>query len=193
MNKKGFTLAEILITLTIIGIVASLAIPSLIQSVQNNQYKTAWKSALSDLNQVNTRLLMDNGGTVNGVFLNDTDLVNKYSSYLSYIKKCPSGQNCWHVANNWYELNGNPRNANYGEGLILSNGNLIGFYQESQTCAYNGNGLPTCGYMYVDINGFKGPNTIGKDIYLVWIQQNKITPAGARDNYVNTCSTLGSG
>jgi len=33
-NKKAFTLAEVLITLTVIGIVASLTIPSLIHNTQ---------------------------------------------------------------------------------------------------------------------------------------------------------------
>jgi len=32
MNKKGFTLAEILITLTVIGVVAALTIPTLLQN-----------------------------------------------------------------------------------------------------------------------------------------------------------------
>ena len=44
---KGFTLAEVLITLGIIGVVAAMTMPTLINSTQGAQYKTAYKKALS--------------------------------------------------------------------------------------------------------------------------------------------------
>ena len=48
---KGFTLAEVLITLGIIGVVAAMTMPTLINSTQGAQYKTAYKKALSVLSQ----------------------------------------------------------------------------------------------------------------------------------------------
>lgn len=39
MKKTGFTLAEVLITLGIIGVVAAMTLPSLIQSVQTKPCK----------------------------------------------------------------------------------------------------------------------------------------------------------
>jgi len=50
-NKNAFTLAEVLVTLAIIGVVAALTIPSLVTRVQDIQYKTAWKKNYSLLNQ----------------------------------------------------------------------------------------------------------------------------------------------
>ena len=47
----GFTLAEVLITLGIIGVVAAMTMPTLINSTQGAQYKTAYKKALSVLSQ----------------------------------------------------------------------------------------------------------------------------------------------
>jgi len=44
-NKKGFTLAEVLITLGIIGVVASLTIPTLMANYQKVQYVTGLKRA----------------------------------------------------------------------------------------------------------------------------------------------------
>ena len=41
IKKNAFTLAEVLITLGIIGIVAAITIPTLINNVQDAQYKTA--------------------------------------------------------------------------------------------------------------------------------------------------------
>ena len=62
MTKRfGFTLAEVLITLGIIGVVAAMTIPTLISNT--NEFKSAYKKALSTLNQA---VLMN-------VAMNDTD------------------------------------------------------------------------------------------------------------------------
>ena len=49
--KGAFTLAEVLITLGIIGVVAAMTMPTLINSTQGAQYKTAYKKALSVMSQ----------------------------------------------------------------------------------------------------------------------------------------------
>ena len=51
-SKKGFTLAEALITLVIIGVIAALTIPSILINTEQNEYRSALKKALSILNQV---------------------------------------------------------------------------------------------------------------------------------------------
>ena len=45
--KKGFTLAEILIVLMVIGALATMTIPSLMKGVTEAQFKTAYKKALN--------------------------------------------------------------------------------------------------------------------------------------------------
>ena len=55
MTKRfGFTLAEVLITLGIIGVVAAMTMPTLMNSTQGAQYKAAYKKALSALSQAIT-------------------------------------------------------------------------------------------------------------------------------------------
>lgn len=51
MKKFAFTLAEVLITLGIIGIVAALTIPILAANTNGAQYRNKFKKALSTLNQ----------------------------------------------------------------------------------------------------------------------------------------------
>ena len=52
MTKRfGFTLAEVLTTLGIIGVVAAMTIPTLISNTSGAQFKSAYKKALSTLNQ----------------------------------------------------------------------------------------------------------------------------------------------
>ena len=51
---KGFTLAEVLITLAIIGVVAALTIPSVISNSQQQEFKTGLRKAVSVLNSAIT-------------------------------------------------------------------------------------------------------------------------------------------
>ena len=50
--KKGFTLAEILIVLMVIGTIATMTIPSLMRGVQDAQYKTAYKKAFNAITNI---------------------------------------------------------------------------------------------------------------------------------------------
>lgn len=52
MKKTGFTLAEVLITLAIIGVVATLTLPALMQNTQEQQAKTALKKGINTLTEM---------------------------------------------------------------------------------------------------------------------------------------------
>ena len=51
MKKNGFTLAEVLITLAIIGVVATLTLPSLMSNTAEQQSITAFKKVMNTLNE----------------------------------------------------------------------------------------------------------------------------------------------
>ena len=61
--KKGFTLAEVLITLAIIGVVAALTIPSVISNSQQQEFKTGLRKAVSVLNSAITMNMAIDGET----------------------------------------------------------------------------------------------------------------------------------
>ena len=63
MVKKGFTLAEVLITLAIIGVVAAIAIPSVISNSQQQEFKTGLRKAVSVLNSAITMNMAIDGET----------------------------------------------------------------------------------------------------------------------------------
>lgn len=116
MNKAksmAFTLSEILLVLSVIGVVSALTIPTLIQKVSDDQYKTAWKKAYTDVSAVSMRIAVDNGGSLAGVFgTNSSDeniFQNTFSQYFVTLNKCvdgtPTGTNgCWHSGGQWYKL-----------------------------------------------------------------------------------------
>ena len=82
MKKYGFTLAEVLITLAIIGIVAALTIPSVISNYQQQEFKTGLKKAVSVLNEaIQTNIAQD------GETPYETDDLFKYlTKHMSIIK-----------------------------------------------------------------------------------------------------------
>ena len=53
-KKEGFTLAEALMTLAVIGVVSTLVIPSVITNSKRTQYATAYKKAVKTVNEAIT-------------------------------------------------------------------------------------------------------------------------------------------
>ena len=177
-RRMAFTLAEVLIALTVIGIVASLTVPSLISSVNDQQLKVAWKKEFSVLNQASLQMMKDTGGTLGSNFTGSTDMKNQYAQYLNVTKTCDAGQsfgNCWHTS--WkYGNNATDVDGNYG-GIILSDGAMLLLWSLGN-CTWSISTPKACGWIKIDVNGVKGPNIDGKDIFAVAIYDNKIQPFG---------------
>jgi len=61
MNKKGFTLAEVLITLGIIGVIAAMTVPTLMNNSTEREFRSAYKKGMAALNQaVTMNIALDN-------------------------------------------------------------------------------------------------------------------------------------
>jgi prepilin-type N-terminal cleavage/methylation domain-containing protein len=203
-NKNAFTLAEVLITLLIIGVIASMVIPGLIADTQQTEYKTAWKKAYADLSQATKRIMTDNAGNVRGIFPSSSSIRDSFAGYLNTVKSCnpaTSLGNCWGNSaskmsngtilqdNSWW--NGN-------SGLVLNNGTFILFDFRDQNCQITGWGKAlgkgNCAQIYVDVNGSKEPNTIGKDVYWMHLTEDALYPFGTQgDGYESACSPADSG
>ena len=88
-------MAEILITLGIIGVVASMTLPGLINDTQNSQYHTAAKKALSVANQAYSMAVLENGGVGFGAYnisgAADATKFNALKSQMKIINDCPFG------------------------------------------------------------------------------------------------------
>lgn len=94
MNKKGFTLAEVLIVLGIIGVVAALTIPSLIAKYRRMTVEAKLKKFYSTMNQAAKLSQEDNEGfpsldTTGVVDHANADLIENY--YKNYILKYMQG------------------------------------------------------------------------------------------------------
>jgi len=186
---RGFTLAEVLITLLVIGIVASIVIPALIQDAQDAELHTAWKKTYAVFEQATKRLAMDNGGTIKSLCSNTDCLKNLYLPYLNYSKNCTISENdageCWHLANEWKYLYGLPYPQGSSSSIILTDGNLVDFHYSFKDCnsQIGTSEYYRCGVIAVDVNGFKQPNTIGRDVFTIYVLENRILPEGINNDY----------
>lgn len=191
---NAFTLAEVLITLAIIGVVAAMTIPSLINSTKDLELKTAWKKEFSILNQAGISMAADNGGDLVNLFgtvagQEDT-MIDYYSQYLKVTKKCMTGKlatdGCWHKFQKFYKYSGDPYENDWDTlgGLVLNDGTFVALVLNSPTCTHTDTAKDNgCGYITVDVNGFKGPNKVGKDIFGMFLLKNgTVAPYGTQDD-----------
>lgn len=194
--KNGFTLAEVLITLVVIGIVAALSIPALLQNTQKAEFVAAMKKSIADFNQAATLIKIDNAGSlIDGIGTTDNTFMQTFCSKISCVRQCLTGSTeCF--TNNWKTLHGSTGWVSAGgyPSAILNNGSTVYFTNSSPTCtstSYTTNGEASlCGWFMVDVNGFKGPNIAGRDIFVLALTKNGVVPnevTNAGKDYMSRC------
>lgn len=182
-KNKGFTLAEIFVTLAIIGIIASLTIPALIENTQKAETVSQLKKDYSALTQAYNMIIAD-GGDMDVIFADNNSVLNAFAPKLNIAKICGYGQGCFpNVMYKW--LNGNNYSNRDQVSLpkaMLSDGTSILFWTNGLGCTQNFGSGPMgnidCGTIGIDINGFKGPNQMGRDYFEFDVTSEGIFPIG---------------
>lgn len=191
-NKKAFTLAEVLITLGIIGVVAAMTIPNLIAGQQERATVTAVKKAYSALSSAYALAIEENGtpdyweigemGDATGL-----DNINKImSKYLNIQKNCGRQTGCFPDVKykdlNGLETTSIPNQSGGTTKFILADGTSLAITQWSGNCVWSWSSGPIlkniCGNLSVDINGFKKPNQIGVDRFSFAFTKRGLVPVG---------------
>lgn len=152
-SSFAFTLAEVLITLGIIGVVAAMTIPTLNNMIQDAQYKTAYKKAYADANQALQKGVNTTGSIVAVTGEGDA---NQLQNFYGFMDEFKVSKKCIATISECWEPN--------GENLIS------GYPRDVQSIAFMDNsGRAWANYYYglawifVDTNGLKKPNQWGKD------------------------------
>lgn len=218
-TSLGFTLAEVLITLGIIGIVAALTVPSLIANYQKTQTISQLKEAYSLLNQAAELIKENNSGTFVGIFAHNALLfgassnLDIWAKYLKHTRICYGApdtyNNCWATT---YNLTGTALPAwsneyvNYSSGMVLANGMTVllagdtgdgwgpalGSGLWGNKCAGGTGQLKNlCSGVIIDLNGQKPPNRAGKDVFIFVLTIDGLKPY--HDNWTDCDDTGGSG
>ena len=165
-RKYAFTLAEVLVTLGIIGVVSAMTVPSLMQNYQRQSYVTQLHKVYNELSQALVQYQNDK----NALNLKEAGLTNQAAienfveKYFKVVNDCGATKTpCF--ASQYKKLTGtavatwNPK-AHY----VISSGASIGVGE-----VLTGD---TLFRVYVDINGQKGPNIWGRDIFIMYIYKN---------------------
>ena len=113
--KKGFTLAEVLITLLIIGIVAALTIPSVIANAQQQEFKTGLKKAVSVLNEAIQMNIQEEGETA----YDHRDLFYYLQRHMSVLKTGATLVNIYGGNNYFFTTDGMRFERTSGSGFKL--------------------------------------------------------------------------
>ena len=159
MMKKAFTLAEILITLGIIGVVAAMTIPTLMSNTGKAEFTTAYKKIISAVNQAVTMSVaidyIDFGDAVSGTATNS---IYGIISKKMQIAKTVVGSN--DEVNRMFQGTGDKAVTN-NYTIFFADGMAISYPKLAKKCTTAKYRLTTSGCQaIVDVNGSKGPNKL---------------------------------
>ena len=167
----GFTLAEVLITLGIIGIVAAMTISGLIKNYQERQFKTAYKKVYSELSQAFQEALLNEEFTRTTKFSAEatTEEFKILKSKFKVMLDCGSEDiyRCWKKGDTL--CGGSCQSGNSADGIDMDNGYP---YDNNSSCFIDAGGQSWCTYNYseniflVDTNGRANPNRFGRDRWI---------------------------
>lgn len=188
IQKCGFTLAEVLITLGVIGVVAALTIPVLVQNADEKATVTKLKKVYSTLSNAYNLAVKDNGtpDTWGISSVGAPESLSTLVPYLNINKDCTDGSlGCFPngVLYTYMKGGNDTLYNNYGIPKVrLSDGTLLAGYGNSATCSQSFGPTQalsnTCAEYYVDVNGDKGPNQWGRDMFVFFLTKYGIIPVG---------------
>lgn len=202
--KKGFTLAEVLITLGIIGIVAAMTIPALMTNYQKRSFVSKLQKAISTINQA-YMLSYNDLGDVTGAQAkemgSDAYFNTYWAPYLKGITICTTYKECGYTKDTPWSMRDE----------VVTNGTVGVTEQNTRTTFYTPDGMLYIIFnavgttipvttILVDVNGPKPPNSYGKDTF--FLQRNTeiggkgIQPycySDSNTTILNNCSKNGTG
>ena len=189
-RKTAFTMAEVLITLGIIGIVAAMTLPSLIGNYQEKQWKVAYKKAYSSMSQAFMRMQandefqdMSNLVITNpDIGLEGTAAVGEnfkiMSKYFNTVKTCfdKNQDECWVCEDGQSGHGADPD-------WLGCNKSAYAFidYSGIAWALYSNTEYP----ILVDVNGDKRPNRLGQDRFVMLFASN-----GSDEVYSGNVNTI---
>ena len=205
-KRNAFTLAEVLITLGIIGIVAAMTLPTLVQQNQKKVAATRLKQAYSQIYQAINMAQADYGDMknwdVNDNYKSSVDpdvsnmdittvFAEKYlKPYLKYTRT-PGSYVLKDLGYSEYKSKaGQSYWSKQAKLYVIELTNGVTLF-----IGYNGNSeIYTLPIIFVDINGKTKPNVLGRDFFMFEldsINTMKIKPVGYgydRDDLIERCA-----
>lgn len=153
----AFTLAEVLVTLGIIGVVSSLTLPTLMKNHQRQVYVTQLRKVHTEMSQAVENALLDrNALNLREARLNAGNEGTFLKSYFKVVKDCgTSDTSCFVASYDILNQNGTVAQRNDMYKVTLASGASIALLFNNSGTAYG----------WTDINGIQGPNIACRDLF----------------------------
>ncbi len=171
--RKAFTMAEVLITLGVIGIVAALTIPQLIKNYQHKALETAFKKQYSLLTQVFSQMNAD-GLCTTWDCSRTGQLYRNLTKYFKVVKYCDDMDGievdeydkfCFPKNKNDTKYTNYTRTSSYVSSLLFDDGQF--YTADGALYTLERSLIDKAEYIGVDVNGrMKGPNALGHDLFV---------------------------
>ena len=217
---RGFTMAEVLITLAVIGIVASMTLPALINKIHLTQYIAQLKSDYSILAQAHSQIIADYDTFQSGIMhcesqpaglMRNNCFRDVFATKIKSIRTCEEPyilndvkSSCFADFNKVKLLNGQSATSNYlnynASTMLLPNGSALLFFLDDASCDFDWGGqfnYKRCGWITLDVNGAKNPNKFGIDIYVLYVMNEAVRPLAyeymAESNKNGDCTPQSNG
>lgn len=191
-QKVAFTLSEVLVVLGVIGVIASLTVPSLIQNTQNTGQAVKLKKEFLAMQSAFDSIKSENRGIIAPIFTfasdqnsNSMATANTFAAKLNVIKNCGLSSGCLYTSKvklpngQTWATNFETTTSSYAK-MVLADGSMLALSANSTGCGPTSVKVnDSCAMYYIDINGANRPNVMGKDVFVFWISRDGIVPAGS--------------
>ncbi len=193
MKKNGFTLAEVLISLTIIGVVAALSAPALIQDISNARLGPTLAKFKSTMENANRAIMHEsNSVDLSAIFNINANQNPDYTNYVVELTNHLTGSrtllqdnNIDYCPNNF--INPGQCDAQFVQApkLRMSDHSLVIFDRPTNDIGGvpdpNSNYIGPFSVVYIDIDGEEhGQNSMGLDVFSFLIDRNgSLIPVGS--------------
>ncbi len=164
--RRGFTLAEVLVTLGIIGVVSAMTVPTLMQNYQRKSYVTQLHKVYNEITQAALQYQNDkNALNLKEAGLISQDAANYFmTNYFKVVNTCDNLSGCF--ADSYKKLSGVDAGIGDSNSYVIASGAAI-------RPTYNAKGDSIISFL-VDINGKQGPNVAGRDLFIMCLYNNGI-------------------
>lgn len=160
-KPHAFTLAEVLITLGIIGIVAAMTIPTMMNNIGDAQFKTAYKKAYSEASQAVNSCMADNSFVARTGWGDATNNATNWDAFRAKFNVTLFCDGTTVTIDKCWDMTG--EKFNNGTAPLASGIAFIDQSGKNWVRGTSGFGPVYTGDVLVDTNGFKQPNKFGQD------------------------------
>lgn len=178
-KTKAFTLTELLIALGIIGAIAAISIPSLMNTINNRMLVSQLKSNITSLQQIASEaLVVQKVKTLEDTDFNDSAKLLTVNNFAIQRTCTNPAVDCWGTEGRTNPIVYKTINKTTAKvsgpqysSVILKNGTILGYKRLTKT----GGGIPiNFGDFCFDVNGQDYPNIVGRDYFCVYVSYSGI-------------------